>query len=99
MEKRTESLFEEKNQILSFLRTRFPLFHNSNFFFRDLQYGLRSYFEKKGTPVTYPQSEKLASEFAEILEKENVFLKINHQSWKVNFPDFVTVQPGDPFQF
>lgn len=92
-------LVQEKNQILNFLRTRFPIFHNSNFFFRDLQYGIRSYFEKRGINISYPQAEKHALEFADLLEKENIFIKINSQSWKVNFPEFATVQPGDPFQF
>lgn len=95
----SDLIVSEKEQILSYLKARFPLFHNSNFFFRDLQYGIRSYFEKKGIVVKYPQAEKLAYEFAELLEKENIFLKINHQSWKVNFPDYVTAQPGDPFNF
>lgn len=92
-------LTQEKDQILNFLRNRFPIFHNSNFFFRDLQYGLRSYFEKKGINISYPQAEKYALQFADMLEKENIFVKINSQSWKVNFPEFATVQPGDPFQF
>lgn len=99
MDKSIVILTQEKDQILNFLRARFPIFHNSNFFFRDLQYGLRSYFEKKGIKVTYSQAEKYAIEFADMLEKENIFIKINNQSWKVNFTDFVTVQPGDPFQF
>ncbi len=92
-------LKNEKNQIIYFLRARFPIFHNSNFFFRDLQYGLRSYIEKKGIEITYPQAEALASIFADMLEQEKYFIKINDQSWKVNFPQFATVKPGDPFQF
>lgn len=92
-------LTQEKNQILNFLRARFPVFHNSNIFFRDLQYGIRSYFEKKGIKISYPEAENFANDFANMLESEKVFIRINHQSWKVNYPDYATVQPGDPFQF
>ena len=31
--------------LLKFLKAKFPVFHNSNFFFRDLQYGIRSFLE------------------------------------------------------
>lgn len=99
LDKTRKILSEEKTQILAFLKARFPVFHNSNFFFRDLQYGIRSYFEKRDIKITYPQAEKLAWEFAELLEKENVFIKINHQGWRVNHPEFVTAAPGDPFQY
>ncbi|MCJ7553201.1 MAG: hypothetical protein MUO34_04880 [Ignavibacteriaceae bacterium] len=99
MKKNENILSQEKDQILNFLKTRFPLFHNSNFFFRDLQYGIRSYFEKKGIKITYPQAEKYAYVFANQLETEKVFVKVNQQSWKVNYPEFATAQPGDPFHF
>lgn len=92
-------LVQEKELILNFLKARFPLFHNSNFFHRDLQYGLRSYFEKKGIELTYPQAEKLANEFANILENEQIFTKINNSVWRLNYPEFTTSTPGDPFQF
>lgn len=99
MEKHQNILINEKDQILNFLRARFPMFHNSNFFYRDLQYGIRSYFEKKEIKLSYPQAEELATSFAKMLEQDNHFVRINEQSWKVNFPQFATVQPGDPFQF
>lgn len=99
MNKLNNILVEEKEQILKFLKARFPLFHNSNFFFRDLQYGIRSYFEKKDIDITYPQAEKCAEEFAKILENEQIFIRINNQGWKVNYPEFATTAPGDPFEF
>lgn len=99
MKKSDKIITTEKDQILNFLKARFPLFHNSNFFFRDIQYGIRSYFEKKDIEITYPQAEKLAIEFIELLEAEKMFIKINSQSWKVNNEAFATVQPGDPFSY
>ncbi len=82
---------------LQFLKAKFPLFHNSNFFFRDLQYGIQKYFESKGTRLTIADSEELAARVGGYLEQSNIFVKVNAQAWRINYPDFVTTVPGDPF--
>ena len=84
-------------ELLNYLKAKFPVFHNSNFFFRDFQYGIRSFLEKKEIKASYQQSEKLAIEMANYFESKNVFMKISHQGWKINFPEFATTEPGDPF--
>ena len=82
---------------LQFLKAKFPVFHNSNFFFRDLQYGIQKYFESKGTNLSMGDSETVAVEVGKYLEMLNIFIKVNHQGWRVNYPEFVTSVPGDPF--
>ena len=84
-------------ELLNYLKAKFPIFHNSNFFFRDFQYGIRSFLEKKEMKVSYQMAEKLAEEMAKHYEDKNLFVKVNHQGWKINIPDFVTAEPGDPF--
>jgi len=84
-------------ELLSYLKAKFPVFHNSNFFFRDFQYGIRSFLEKKEMKISYQMAEKLAEEMAKHYEGKNLFVKVNHQGWKINNPDFVTAEPGDPF--
>lgn len=91
-----ESLKAEQQVILNYLKARFPVFHNSNFFFRDLHFGIKSYLEKKGIDMSYTSSEELAKKFVEHLESEGIFVKIADKTWKVNFPEFVTTVPGDP---
>ena len=83
--------------LLKFLKAKFPVFHNSNFFFRDLQYGIRSFLEKKNIFVTYKESEILANNIAEYFTDKGIFLRMNDQGWKVNYPEFAAVEPGDPF--
>lgn len=92
-----ELLKSDKETLLKFLKARFPLFHNSNFFFRDLQYGIKSYLEKKNYKVTYKQSEDLAKEMASLFEKESLFIMVNSQAWRINNPEFIAAAPGDPF--
>lgn len=83
--------------LLKFLKAKFPVFHNSNFFFRDLQYGIRSFLEKKDIFVTYKESENLASDIAEYFTSKEIFLRVNKQGWKINYPEFAAVESGDPF--
>jgi hypothetical protein len=97
LSKNLEMLKNDDSVLLEFLKAKFPVFHNSNFFFRDLQYGIRSYFEKKDIFISYQDAEKLANEMAKHFEEKGIFIKVNHQGWKINFPDFATAEPGDPF--
>ena len=83
--------------LLKFLKAKFPVFHNSNFFFRDLQYGIRSFLEKKDIFISYKESEKLANEIAEHFTGKGIFQRVNNQGWKVNYPEFAAVEAGDPF--
>jgi hypothetical protein len=92
-----ELLKNNDEELLNYLKAKFPVFHNSNFFFRDFQYGIRSFLEKKDIKVSYQDAEKLAVEMAKHYEAQNLFVKVNHQGWKINKPEFVTAEPGDPF--
>ena len=92
-----ELLKNNDEELLNYLKAKFPVFHNSNFFFRDFQYGIRSFLEKKETKASYQMAEKLAEEMAKYYEEKNLFVKINDQTWKVNKTEFVTAEPGDPF--
>lgn len=91
-----EKLISEQEMFLNYLKAKFPMFHNSNFFFRDLHYGIKSYFDKKGNELSYTESEELAKKYADHLEKKNIFVKVIDNTWRLNFPEFVTTVPGDP---
>ncbi len=97
MLKGQEILENEYVIFLNYLKAKFPVFHNSNFFFRDFQYGVKRFLEKKGIFLSYSDSEKLASDFALFLESKEIFTKVNSLGWRVNYSDFVTPAPGDPF--
>lgn len=91
-------LLNNQEQFLNYLRSKFPLFHNSNFFFRDLQFGIKSYFEKKKILLSYTDSEKLAYFFSSKLLEQGIFEKISDNCWKVNNLNFITKEPGNPFK-
>lgn len=75
-------------EFLLFLRGKFPVIHNSNFFFRDLDYGVMSFLHSKGMKPSHTDSERTARALAERFVAEGVFKKIDHQSWCVNYPQF-----------
>jgi hypothetical protein len=91
-----EQLKSEQQIFLSYLKAKFPVFHNSNFFFRDLHYGVKGYFEKKGKELSYSDSQEIALKLAEYLEEQGIFVKTSDKTWRVEFPEFVTTEPGDP---
>jgi len=95
--KHLELLRNENDSLLAFLKAKFPMFHKSNFFFRDLQYGIRSFLEKKDITIGYTEADDLAKIIAGDLETKGIFIKVNNNGWTLNHPEFVTVEPGDPF--
>jgi hypothetical protein len=90
------TLLQEQKMFLNYLKAKFPVFHNSNFFYRDLEYGIKGYFEKKGSLLKNSVLGAVTDKFLEHLEQENIFVKTSSRAWKVNYPDFVTTVPGDP---
>ncbi len=78
-------LQNNKTMFFNFMREKYPVFHNSNIFLRDLQYAIMSYFEKKDVKVKYGPAEKIALQFAEYLEKQNDITRLDNSTWKVNF--------------
>jgi hypothetical protein len=88
-------ILDRKTDILAFLKTRFPLYDKSNVFFRDIQYGIQVFLGRKGIKAGYPESEKIAREFASLMEREGVFVAIDRQSWALHYPEFRT-PPSKP---
>jgi hypothetical protein len=90
-------LKNDETIFLNFLKAKFPVFHNSNFFFRDFQFGIRKFLENKGISISYSDSEELAKMLAKHFQNQGLFVAINSETWKINYPEFATKEPGDPF--
>ena len=91
-------LKSERQIFLNYLKAKFPIFHNSNFFFRDFHYGIKRYLEKKGNFVSYEKSEMIAKELSMYFVSQGIFIRTNNLGWKINYPEFATQVPGDPFK-
>jgi hypothetical protein len=86
---KTDIVTNNHIEFLEFLKSQFPLFHKSNVFFRDLQYGVMEYFEKeKKTKVTYIEAEVITRKFTEFMETKNILRKLDSKTWMLNYPEF-----------
>ncbi len=96
--KQLEYVLNNEKEVLAFLKSQYPLYHLSNVFFRDVQYGIQKMFERQGKKVGYPDAEKIAREFVGKLEKEKILTPIDRQSWVLNYPEYKTVaaKPAAP---
>lgn len=94
---RINLLKDEQKIFLNYLKVKFPIFNNSNFFFRDFHYGVKYFLDEKELPTSYAEAEKCAIEFSRSLEEQGIFTKVNDTGWKVAYADFATIAPGDPF--
>jgi hypothetical protein len=81
---------------LNYCRAKFPIFHNSKVFIKDLQYAVMKYLEKKGEKVSLPEAEALTDKLIIYLEGLGILVKINEAGWKLNYPEFLTQKIGDP---
>jgi hypothetical protein len=84
----TSLIIEHQSDFLKFLHDRFPLFHLSNIFYRDLHYGVLAYLASHGKNKSYRAGEKIATEVANSFENSGIFKKINHKTWVLNYPEF-----------
>jgi hypothetical protein len=85
-------------EFLIFLREKFPhmIIHNSNVFFRDLHYGVMAFLGSKGSKTGYNDAEPLARDLALRFVSEGVFTEVDHQSWRVNYPQFALPRAEKP---
>ena len=81
----TQDLLSNRKMFFNFMKEKYSVYQNSNIFFRDIQYAIKSYYEKKEQKVKYALAEKLAYEFVNQLESEGQLKKISDNAWKVNF--------------
>jgi len=80
-----KDLTANKSIFFKFMKEKYRLYSNSNIFFRDIQYAIKSYFEKKDVRIKYSQAEKVAFEFITKLENSGELKKMSNNAWKVNF--------------
>lgn len=91
-----KSIESDHSQLMKYLKSRYPLFHNSNFFLKDFQYGIKRFLESKNIELNEAEAQLLAASISHSFETEGIFIKTNSLGWKINYPDFVTTAPGDP---
>lgn len=83
-------------EFLNFLRTKLPVYHMSNIFYRDMMYGVIDYLEKRDVKVSFSLAETITQEVIANFEKRNMLRKVNAQGWVLNYPEFTTPKAVQP---
>lgn len=78
-----EELKKNEEIFLNFMKEKYPLFSKSNFFLRDLQYAITSYFKLKGQNIRLSQSENIAIEYAKFLESRSIITSVSNNTWRL----------------
>lgn len=79
---------DNQKDFLNFLKTRYSLFHESNFFFRDLHYGVMAYLKLNKRGTSYAPSEDLAWRIVKAYEEAKIFMRIDERTWMLNYLPF-----------
>lgn len=74
--------------MLEYLKQKYPLFHLSNVFFRDIQFGVQAMLEEENRKVGYAEAEKLARDLIGRLEQKNILRRIDRQTWVLHYEQF-----------
>jgi hypothetical protein len=93
--KEREHLLHNKTEFLKYFKGKYPLYHDSNIFFRDIHYGVMSYAEERlGSKLKYLEAETLAGELIAGLEKEGILSKVDAKTWLLRYPEFALPRPA-----
>lgn len=86
MSKNTNISYAENNLMVfwSFMKEKYPVYRNSNVFFRDIQFGLKDFFAKTDRVLDYSESEKVAQFIVKTLEQKGILKQLNSNTWKVD---------------
>lgn len=93
--KAMDIVMNNDRDVLTYLKGRLPVFHLSNIFFRDIQYGIQAYLKDRRVHVGYGSAEDIAWRFVAKLEQEKILRPIDRQTWMVHKEEFRT-PPAKP---
>jgi hypothetical protein len=88
--KAQEYLLAHSTEFLSFLRTKIPVYHLSNIFYRDVFYIVIAFLAERGMKTRPGDAEGLARAWIEKLVRERILGPIDAQTWVVQYPEFRT---------
>ncbi len=89
--KEVQVLQDNWEEFLNFMKQRYPLYHLSNVFVRDIEYAIMDYFLNKGRKISFAEAEYLAQKFSEFMVQKGVFKPVKNEYnkvWTLNYPQF-----------
>lgn len=89
----SEMIRSRTKEFLDFMKSKFPMFDSSNVFLRDVQYAVMGYLGLQGIKLNLSRSEEVALEVIKELETQGIFIRIDAQSWRLQYPQFALPKP------
>jgi hypothetical protein len=79
-----------KNQkdFLKYLKSKFPLYHLSNIFFRDLHYGVMNYLMAYRRKLRYYDAEEVTRAVITEFEKAGILKRVDSNTLLLVYPEF-----------
>lgn len=98
MNEHTTYLAKNQKELLTFLKSKYHLYHLSNVFFRDLHFGLMAYFEMSKMKVSYSDAEEITRSMIKSWEDAKILRGVGNLAWVLQYPDFKkpAVKPAPP---
>jgi hypothetical protein len=81
-------IVENQKDFLKYLKSRVPLYHLSNVFFRDLHYAVMNYLMGQKRKLKYYDGEEVTRGVIAEFEKGGLLKKIDSQTWLLVYPEF-----------
>lgn len=92
-----ESMIGKEKILFEFMKsTGYPVFHLSNIFLRDIEYGIRDYYRVTlRKDIGARESIRLAKELILDLEMKKIISPLSGSTWIMNMPEFLN-KPNAP---
>lgn len=94
--KEIDFILKNKSQFLEYFRSRFPTFHNSNIFYRDLRYAAKYFLISGGYKPSDAELESVLEALVKVMVSDGIFTEVSAGAWTLNYPEFRTAKPGKP---
>lgn len=88
-----QEIIKEEEIFLNFMKAKYPVFHNSNVFKKDIEYSVKRFLELKGKNLRFTEIEKITNDLCLYFIEKGIFLPVNNITWKVNYLPFLTSNP------
>jgi hypothetical protein len=79
---------ENQKDFWRYLKSKFPLYHLSNIFFRDLHYGVMNYLLAFKKRLRYYDAEDVTRGVITEFEKAGVLKPVDDKTWLLVYPEF-----------
>ena len=95
-----KNLMNDETTLLDFMAANgFAVYHKSNIFLRDIEYGIRAYYRaEQDIDVGTRTMDRLAAEFVRIFEQKGVLQPLRERIWILNNERYLKEKPVEEQQ-